>query len=738
MSKRLLVVIVITFIMLLTGYFSWSVELSEDDKIIKADQVSETITIDGELDEAIWKQLPIKRAFETILPTFGNPLPVDTIIWTAYDKENLYFAFRCLDKNPGKIKNTLSPRDKISTDDYVGFALDSLSSKQNSYEFYSNPSGIQFDAINSSVGGWDSTADFVWHSAGKLIPQGYQVEIRIPLESIRYKSGEEVKMGVIFMRNVPHLGSLGSWPAHKGGGELEFNFMTTIVYKNLKSKLKMEILPNITYSNNSRRLEADNWEKSTDTNIGVGIKYGITSAITAEATVNPDFSQVESDAFQVEVNQRYPIFYSEKRPFFMETKEILDFTVITESMLPSPIHTRNIVDPGWAVKFSGATGKMNFGILAANDRSPGRVWEEGVNPHEGKTALFGIVRAKYNIGSDNSLGVLYAGRRFSSAGERNDVGGLDLKYRFARDLRASLSYLHTVTGEAEGEPLKKGDGFNAMMEYYSPRLLVWGTFERYDRDFFMATAFRKRVGISRWAVGVSPIFDMKIKQLPWLKRIIVFFHYYHIYDLQTRMTDTRREYALNFGFAPRGELYLQYWHDKEAWAGQLLDKKYLLSWGYIQLFKWLYLYEYITIGDQIYYDPTNPFVGSGKNIQLGIKLEPGIKLKLSFDYTRSDLKEKQGNSEVYAVNIYNFNASYQFNKYFFLRGILRYDDLQEKLLTDVLASFTLIPGTVVHLGYGSLHLQNQWQNNMWVPGQGDLIKMKQGIFFKASYLWRIK
>jgi hypothetical protein len=745
MVKRLLVVILLFLAAMITGNLLWPVKLLEvkDGSVIIPDRVTGKvkITIDGELEEAAWKLPWISPSFITVHPTFGRDLGVETRIWAAYDKTSLYFAFQCLDPEPDKIKSTIAQRDDILRDDYVGVLLDAMGNRQSGFEFYINPNGIQADAVSSSVKGIDLTADFVWESAGKITAHGYQVEIRIPLKSIRYQESKgkskQVKMGIMFTRSVPHLGARSYWPEKQRWEHTEYNAMAEVVYQDLKkSGLRLEILPNFTYSRDSERETGDNWDKRTDTNVGVSMKYGITSAITAEATVNPDFSQVESDAFQVEVNRRYPIFYREKRPFFLESKEVLEFTKIKDSMMYSAVHTRRIVDPGWAAKISGASGKLNFAVLAANDRSAGRPWENGINPYEGKSALFGIVRAKYNIGSDNFIGLLYSGRHFQD--QQNDTLGADLKYRFSRYLRGGLSYLHTSTRRAEGDPLETGSGINAMLEFYSPKLITWGIYERYSTDFFIATSFHNRVGISRGACGIGPILRVKSKQLPWLKRIIPFVHFYHLHDLYTNMTDSTWEFAVNLAFSPRGEMNLEYWTAKEGWAGTLFNKKYFHSIGSIQLFKWLYLYENITLGEQIYYHPSEAFVGNGKTIDLEAFLEPNRKLKIGLNYTYSELKQKQSGQKIYSVNIYNFYTAYQFNKYFFLRGYVRYDSLQEKLLTDFLASFTLIPGTVVHLGYGSLYLENQWQGNMWVSGQGDLLKMREGIFFKASYLWRIK
>lgn len=730
MKKTLLIVL----LMIVTGHLSLlrAVELLENGKVILPDKVTGKITIDGSLEEAVWQQAPINKVFKSVHPTYGEVLDRETRIWAAYDRKNLYFAFKCLETDPSKIKTSIARRDAVMRDDYVGVLLDAQGSRQSSYEFYSNPNGIQMDAINSAVSGPDITPDFVWDSAGKVTADGYQVEIRIPLESIRYKSGKEVKMGIAFFRSVSHLGLMAVWPEIPAG-QTDFNVMAAMVYKDLRAGLKLEVLPNVTYSRDSERVTADTWDRNTDTNVGFGLKYGITSSITAEAAVNPDFSQVESDVFQVEVNRRYPIFYSEKRPFFMESKEVMDFSIINNGMMLAPVHTRLIIDPGWAGKLSGSSGKMNFALLAANDRSAGRAWDQGVNPDQGKSALFGIFRAKYNIGSDNSLGMLYTGRYF--AGQQNNVLGLDLKYRLSKNLRASLSYLNSAARQAEDQPLERGSGVNAMLEYTTSTLLSWAVYERYSTDFFMATAFQNRVGISRGGFALGPVFNMK--KVSWITRIVPSVQYYRLYDLETRMTDITRKYSVSFAFAPQGELSLEYWHEDEAWAGKVMDKKYFYSTGGIQLFKWLYLYQDTTIGEQIYYHPSDPFVGNSKTFLAGFILEPGRKLKIGFSYLYSDLSEKQSKQKIYSVDIYNLHTTYQFNKYLFLRGILRYDSYQGKLLTDLLASFTFIPGTVVHLGYGSLHLENQWQDNRWIAGQGGLLKMKQGLFFKASYLWRI-
>jgi hypothetical protein len=579
--------------------------------------------------------------------------------------------------------------------------------------------------------------DFVWESAGKITGEGYQVEICIPLESIRFKSGKEVKMGILLLRNISRLGTGATWPETEPG-QTDFNFMATIIYKDLKYRLKLEVLPNFTYSRDVERENAHEWASDVSKNIGASVKYGITSAITAEATINPDFSQVESDAFQVEVNRRYPVFYSEKRPFFMEGMDIFDFGIINQGMMIASVHTRRIVDPSWAAKLSGNSGKMNFAVLAANDQSLGQAWENDINPNEGKETFWGIARAKYNLGSDNSLGILYSGRQF--AGSKNNVLGADIQYRFFKNARLNVSYLYSQTKESAAEPNKNGHGFNAMFQYYVPQLNVLATYERYDRNFTMYSAFMNRTSISRGRFYLGPNFYTRIKGAAWLRRIQPHFEYAKLHDFGTGMDDTYWSVGATMNFTRQGWLRIEYLNEKEAWQGQLFNPKYFNSFGFVQLFKWLNISGSFRSGGQIYYHPEEPFLGTGHQIALGLTLQPNIKLNLGFELLHNELYQElnQIKQKFFTVDIFNIQTTYQFNRYFFIRGTVRYNNYQKKLLTDFLASFTLIPGTVMHLGYGSLYEKKEWVNNRWIPGQGSLINMRNGLFFKISYLWQIK
>ena len=329
-AKMAAIVIAILSLLIVNSIFGFG----SDGEVRKAIKIDKPPVVDGILDEAIWKSAPtIIEDLITLTPAYGEIMPKKTNIWVAYDKENLYFAFKCFDDEPDKIKTSTTKRDNIWTDDIIGLILDTSNNRQEAYEFYVNPNGIQGDLyiVSSSE---DQEPDWVWNSAAKIVEDGYTAEIHIPLINIRYTDGKDVKMGLMIVRVISRLGLQGTYPAYPPGkGILES--MSTIEFDELARQQKIEILPSVTYSSIWDRQTPENWSDPDDkAELGVSAKYGLSSSAVAEATINPDFSQVESDQFQIVVNQRYPIFYSEKRPFFMEAGNFFNLVIGTQRFFP--------------------------------------------------------------------------------------------------------------------------------------------------------------------------------------------------------------------------------------------------------------------------------------------------------------------------------------------------------------------------------------------------------------------
>jgi hypothetical protein len=682
--------------------------------------------IDGVLDDEAWKTGPIvDDIFITYNPHYGDVLPKKTRVWMAHDPDNLYFAFYCQDTEPGKIKTSVTKRDNLWHDDWVGLGLDTGGNRQSLYELFVNPSGMQGDLFNTPASGENGAPDWVWYSQGKIVKDGYIVEIKLPLKSIRFKSGENVEMNVMFWRRISRLGMSGSWPALEPGKGM-FNSATNVVFEKLDKQLKLEFLPSITNSSIWDRQNPAAWsdaDKSTD--IGISAKYGITSAVTAELTINPDFSQVESDEFQVVVNRRYPIFYSEKRPFFMEANDLFDLSGPGENM-HTAVHTRKIVDPAWGARITGEIGKGSFGLLAARDEWP----EQG-------NANFWIGRGKYSLGGDNYIGVLYSGRELGE--QYNRALGGDVNFRFWGNHTLEANYIYTFSNEHLSSGKYQGGALSAEYNYSSRSFYGELVFEQFDKDFRMDTSFYNRVGFRSWEAFLSPRFFPDKKKTPWFHRVSPYVYAKYLHDIVTDMDDTVLITGFDAQFTKQGFLGFQYRIiDKESWAGQTFKKGGIGGASNIQLFKWLNLHLCFDLDKYIYYDPVNPFLGNRFRLHSAATFQPNNKLNQRFSYQYTSFDRRADGERIYDYHILSSHTTYQFNRYLFIRALVQYDSYQEIVLSDLLASFTFIPGTVFHVGYGSLHENRQWSeiDQRWEPaaGLGKYYQTTRSFFLKVSYL----
>ena len=355
--------------------------------------------IDGILDDEAWTQVAPLPAdgWVSYQPNRGDKMPdaFRTEARVTYDDRNVYFAFHCFDNEPGKIRTNVSRRDSAFNDDWIALSLDSAGTGQAAYHLFSNPSGSQMDAINTSASGEQFDADVVWFSVAKTTSDGYVVEIEVPLQTLRFKGGDAVRMGLVFFRKISRIGVSYAWPEMLPG-QWVFDRPSHVVFSNLKPRRLVEVLPSVTYGVSQERGDSSSsWnDPDTDAHFGASGKLGITSGVTLDATINPDFSQVESDAFQIQVNQRFPIFFSEKRPFFMEGMGL--FNLVRGNNMRAAVHTRRIVDPIFGAKLTGTIGKTTFGVLNALDDHPGDIGDRG-DEFGDRNKLFTIGRATYAL-----------------------------------------------------------------------------------------------------------------------------------------------------------------------------------------------------------------------------------------------------------------------------------------------------------------------------------------------------
>lgn len=692
--------------------------------------------IDGKLDDNIWRTSAlVDDIFITYNPTDGEIFPQKTKVWLAFDKDNLYFAFYCYDTEPDKIKTSITKRDNSFGDDWVGIGLDPFGNKQSLYEFFVNPSGMQGDIYNTPANGENSAPDWVWYSGGKVVNDGYTVEIKIPLKSIRFKHGENVSMNILFWRRLNRLGMNGSWPELDPGKGI-FNSTAEVVYKNLSNQRLIEFIPSITYGSLWDRETPDTWSKGDgDMDAGISMKYGITSTISAEMTINPDFSQVESDSFQISRNRRYPIFYREKRPFFMEAGDLFGLAGSQNNLYPA-VHTRKIVDPSWGGRITGDVGKVTFGAMIASDKWPGRELENEENPYLDKQALYTIGRMKYSFNGDNYIGGLYSGRELGDY--YNRVFALDTKYRFGKSHSIVANFFNTNTNDPEEENNYAGTAYTAKYNYSTKKLFGSFNIERYGKNFQMDTAFYRRTNVFSSKLLLIPTFVIKSEKFKWLQAIKPVFITNYLYDYSTGMKDQYLNIGVMISFIKQGDLTLA-WDimQKESWAGKTFNTHGVWGGGGIQLTKWLRINMNLSLKKGIYYDRKDPFLGRRINFSTSLSLQPLETLSFNLSYNYTDFNKDSDGNDIYDYHIFYTRSTFQPSKHLYFRVLIQYDSYLDTVMSDILASYELIPGTVMHIGYGSMHENISWdpRNRNWANdiNSQKFYQTSQSFFIKCSY-----
>jgi hypothetical protein len=685
--------------------------------------------IDGLLDDDAWRSGPQSTGeWLSYNPLHGSKIPQQTRVWIAHDARYLYFAFQCDDPEPSRIKTSVTRRDNIWSDDWVGLSLDAIGTGQTSYHFMVNPSGIQLDMINTIAGNEDTSPDYIWDSAGRLNDRGYAVEMRLPLSSIRFRGGDAVRMGILFWRRVSRLGVSVAWPPLEPN-KWVFEKHATLTFETLDSVLPREVIPSVTVSSNQSRETPARWGAIDRTgDFGFSTKIGLTSTITLDATANPDFSQVESDAFQVEVNQRFPVFFSEKRPFFMEGAGLFSLaTSRNDSSMIAAVHTRRIVNPKAGVKLTGSGGRLQFGTLTALDHSPDTGRSDADHDR-----LFNVARVQYSLGPGSYAGAIVTDMEAANAFNR--VAGADLSWRVGDTQRVAGMVLFSHSRQNPGRPAS-GIAAAASWGYSTRRQSIAAFMEHYDADFRMDTAFYNRVNItSGW--GYTDWSFYPAAKHKWIRRISPFVFAQVADDRNAGGDELVVVPGVRLSFTRQGFLRLDKIVGHERWLGERyrLDRSRMM--GEVQLFRWMRLSGRIDAGPATFYDNVAPFAGWSRSTGLDASWQPTPRLSQSIGYQRIDFRRADTRERVYDLNLVNTRTTFQFTKQFFLRAIAQYDSLRARVLTDVLASYELQPGTVAFVGYGSLFERRDYVNDEWVNGAGDYLTTRRGLFVKASYLYR--
>ena len=691
--------------------------------------------INGQLDDEVWRNAPQVTGFKTFAPDFGRDGSENTITYMLYDSENLYFAFKCHDSEPDKIKTSLSSRDNIISDDWVCINLDSFNDQQALTAFYINSLGIQADSW-FAAGNEDFNSDLVWYSAGTLHPDGYTIEVQIPLKSLRYTDNEPVEMSVFFERYISRKSEHSSYPAmDPAKGEAFLTQMKPMVYQNLKHYTLLEILPAVTYSYKSKIVENKLSKDENKPDVSLTAKYGITSKLILDGTVNPDFSQIESDAGQVDVNLRYQLYYSEKRPFFLEGNESFRIAATQASELDpivSIVHTRTIANPIAGIKLTGKLSEKNtIASIYAADQLPDKMKSFG------KYAHTPIVRLKSALSEDSYIGSIYAGTELK--GHFNRVFGLDEMYRLPD---ASMIESHVLFSQTKLNSTTKGQWGHALglSVWKMTRDLDWGiTTKDLSENFIAEMGFVSRPAILSFTGIARPKF---YPTSDFFQRFDAEAFTAWTEDKLSNQWETFNHISIQSYFLGALTTKVKYSYSTEMYRGEKFETGgfHILVGG--QISKELTLSILYRRVNAIYYerDPVKqPFQGKSNRIRTSLTYQPLEQLRGELSFIYDDFFRSSDEQRIYKYPITRGKLTYQFNKYLFFRGIVEHSnftngDNEPRLLQDLLVSFTYIPGTVIYIGYGTL-LEDQWQDDAILRPIPFRVTAS-GLFIKMSYLWR--
>jgi hypothetical protein len=747
--------------------------------------------IDGRLDDDIWQHAIVLRNFYQVQPGDNISASHPTEVLLGYDDKCLYIAFRAHDDS-GKVRATLAARDQISDDDTVGIFLDTFNDQRKAYQLFFNPLGVQADAIFTEGQGSDSTVDIVMQSKGAITADGYVVEVAVPFKSLRYEAGDGKLWGVQLQRRIKHLNDeLDSWmPISRDilGYLNQEGHLAGL--ERISRERTLDIIPTLTVSENGQRTVSTTAPDGTrfvnnaaKVKPGLTMKYGIRPNVTASLTLNPDFADVEADKPVITANQRFPIFFEEKRPFFLEGIDV--FTTPLQA-----VHTRAIVTPDVAAKLTGKIGRDTFGFLFASDTAPGNFSTDERNDPKNsskiakfldKNATIAVLRLKHDLGRQSNVGLIATSYDFVE--KHNQLAGIDGRFRLNPQTSISFQVLGTTSRQFFYDPnlndnvyrTGNGLGYSWSFENSKRHLYVGLSGEGRTRDYIADVGFTKRTDTNaesfylsyssepqpkarliswRASNSLSTNFNWQGRSQNWDNYSDLQFNFRHqtYFDVAydegyERLFEnefgasrtashagafsgvdpersTRKRSLFFSGGATPGKKYSAY-----AFFGR--------TWGAFD-YDFGAKPRFARVSPAALLDPNAPLdpgAGNSSDVNLSFTYQPTQSLRTSFSYNRSKLDRLDTKRVAFSDQIYSLHADYRFTRFLFMRGRLDYDWLSANVLGQLLMGWTPNPDTAVYLGYDDYLNYNGFNpiTGRFEPG---LHRNERVLFLKMSYLFR--
>ena len=727
-------------------------------------KISDTLVIDADLSEAAWQHAtPVEILYET-RPAENTPALVKTTAYVMENGEFFYISFIAEDPDPTQIRAFYRDRDKIWDDDNVGIKLDTYNDNKLAYQFFINPFGVQADAIENEITKMESDAwDGIWHSAGKITATGYQVEIAIPLRMLNFndqldRQTWKIELLRFYPRDVRHR--LSSNKIERANPCWICQMTQVTGFAGAKQSNHFTLVPALVMgASQQRQVSPQNtgdWQTKNNLEPSLDLKWGITPDISLNATLNPDFSQVEADEAQVSVNDTFALFFNEKRAFFLDNADYFSSPL-------DLVYTRNVSSPDAGVKLTGRDQQQSFAFFAANDKSttfivPGNISSDIAFLDEKSENA--VLRYRNDLTPELSMGWISTLRQ--SEDYHNFVHGLDLKYQWndqnkliAQVLHSDSEYPAMLAAQLGGEAALRvsGNGLSDLTKYldYQHENRNWSWYSRYqamgdefraDMGYQPQTDFQKQThgGSYQWYSDSA-----------WWNRLQLWGDWDITHNTAGELLEKEAQMEVQLWGAAQSYSFVGL--TKRDRVGSRLDDDRLVVDGNSQLFteqtfslggemqpySGVYLGFETEVGKKL--DFRNNRLGDGVEIAPELKWNVDAHLQIQARHIYRTLDANS--AEVFTANLTDLRLSYQFSVRSFLRLALIYSDIEQNPLNNnkevtarsktlgsqLLYSYKLNPQTLFFAGYSD--------NAFSDDEVQDLTRAERSVFMKFSYAWML-
>jgi hypothetical protein len=702
------------------------------------------IVVDGRLDEAVWKEAPTFTLDYETFPGDNVAAPVETEMWITYDEGNLYVAVRAHDPEPEKIRARLRDRDNAFQDDFVGVILDTFNDERRAFEFFVNPLGVQMDLVQNDVtGNEDHSWDTLWDSAGRVTETGYEVEMAIPFSSLRFTEGSGPKTwGIDALRVWPRdqRTRIGLNALPRGRNCYLCHASKLRGFAGVSPGRNLEITPTVTANDTAFRSGGgERFTGNDEQEAGITAHWGITPGTTLSGTVNPDFSQVEADAAQLDVNNQFALFFPEKRPFFLEGGDLFETRI-------NAVYTRTIADPAWGGKVTGKQGRSAYGAIVAQDDRTNLVIPGSQGSRFASLELdnlSSVVRYRRDLASEGSaIGGVVTSR--SGDGYHNHLAGVDSLIRwnggdaFRFELLGSdTTYpeeIRGIAGQDDGDSIQ-GYASRIALQRQRPGWMAVGVYNDVSEDFRADLGFIPQAGY-RTGFGMAEKYWYGEENGRWWNRLTAGVETTWTYDQDGE--PLQNQVAPYFSIrGPRQSFVHTYLAFGPSWyQGEEFDRNFVVLYGEMQATPNVYVSLDSRVGEEI--DYANARQGDILRLVPRARFDLGRHLRVNLSHNHESLDVDGG--RLYTADLTDLRATYQINVRTFVRVVTQYFDLErdpalytfetaqrsKDLFNQFLFSYKVNPQTVLFLGYSDKY-------EGFARSLDELDQTSRTLFLKVGY-----